>query len=205
MRQTVAGYVWYQDDNGTQRPARGVLVSTDRAVCVTDANGRFRLPVAADDVFVKVTTPRGFRAAGPWYYPLDAAAGDGAVAFRLVPDPARDQEAFSFIQITDLHVGFSGFGGQEPLELDLKAIFTSWNPRPAFVAVTGDLSDHGSVAELAACRKALAQIPAPAFALPGNHDYFETGSAEAYRQVFGPTSYSFDCSEPSICCGAACR
>ena len=28
--------------------------------------------------------------------------------------------SFTFIQITDLHVGFSGFGGDEPLEIDLR-------------------------------------------------------------------------------------
>lgn len=195
MEGSVTGCVWFQE-GGTERPAVGVLVSTDRAVCVTNERGEYKLPVTPDDCFVKVTTPRGYRAAGPWYFPMDPTAdsrgGDGSRSFRLVPDPARDQDEFSFIQITDLHVGYAGFlGSEEPLKADLQAIL-GWSPGPDFFAVTGDLSDHGQEAELLACRRVLDALPVPAFPLPGNHDYFETNSPEAYRRVFGPTSYSFD-------------
>ncbi|MFS8583105.1 MAG: hypothetical protein FWJ61_09670, partial [Limnochordales bacterium] len=49
-------------------PVPGVIVSTDQAACVTDADGRYSLPVEATDRFVKLAPPAGMRAEGPWFH-----------------------------------------------------------------------------------------------------------------------------------------
>ena len=83
LHDGVTGRVWYLRRDGTERPASGIRVSTGRR-SATLMSGRDRLPVAPDDFFVKVTTPRGFRAAGPWYHSLDPRAGGPA---RVLPGP----------------------------------------------------------------------------------------------------------------------
>ncbi|MEE1751875.1 metallophosphoesterase [Streptomyces sp. SP18CS02] len=50
--------------------------------------------------------------------------------------------------------------------------------RPDAVLVTGDIADHGTPAEYAEAAELLAELKAPAFSCPGNHD-----DRAAYRKV----------------------
>jgi len=66
--------------------------------------------------------------------------------------------------ISDLH-----FGREVPA-LAAALIETLRAIAPDFVAVSGDLTQHGRRAELAAAREFIEALPAPALVVPGNHD-----------------------------------
>lgn len=68
----------------------------------------------------------------------------------------------------------------------------AFTPRPDVVLFTGDLANDGAPEAYAALRPALARLPMPVHAIPGNHDdrdamlaidgVAEIGTAEPYRQ-----------------------
>ena len=82
--------------------ASGILVSNGREVTTTTAGGSFELPRAPEDRFVTVTTPAGFDSDGPSYQRLTASS---RYDFQLRVDAARGADTFSFVHITDIHLG----------------------------------------------------------------------------------------------------
>lgn len=78
-------------------------------------------------------------------------------------------------QITDFHVrppGVRAYGGIDTNAMLRSAVaaIAALDPAPDCVIATGDLSDCGLPAEYAEIADALAQLPMPAFVIPGNHD-----------------------------------
>lgn len=193
-QHTIAGRVMYApSDHGAPSPAKGVVVASDRNVCVTNERGEYELPVTPEDRFVRVSAPRGYAPTGDWYHVLTPEGLRGRADFTLASDAARDADAFTFIQITDIHMRSNGRVTPDALRRDLDTIMDRWADRVAFIAATGDLSDRAQRDELQACWDVFRDQPVPVFALPGNHDYWDHASpGEAYKSVFGPTSYSFD-------------
>jgi len=105
---------------------------------------------------------------------------------------------FSFVQITDLHLGFREVASPEPLVEDLRQIERETGERAAFIVATGDLTDHGAEAE---CRMYLEAIRATRLKIHpvvGNHDYIHLVGQEAkqdagsYQRLISPLNYSFD-------------
>jgi hypothetical protein len=69
---------------------------------------------------------------------------------------------------------------------------------PAFVLDSGDMI-YGYSTEVAEVhdqwqiyRDTVARLRAPMFHVPGNHDIWDNTSARIYRELWGPTHYSFD-------------
>jgi len=92
-------------------------------------------------------------------------------------------------QITDLHLGFAPGDPDEPnrrrLDETLGAL-VAMTPRPDLLLMTGDLVEHGDDrVAYARLRQALADLPFPAYPLPGNHD-----GRPAFRKVFPETPAS---------------
>ncbi len=185
-------------DSGEPGVAR-VAVSDGRKVVLTDAEGRYRLETAGTPELVWVCVPRDQRPSGAFWRIAESAA---PADFGLVAQPQPDD--FVFIQITDTHVGrgdlvkkFAEQVGRYPVPC-------------AFVVNTGDLvggvdvvAPDKALPQYDRYREAAAAFPVPLFNLPGNHEHVAINVADAdkadprygkglYRQVFGPTYYSWD-------------
>ena len=120
------------------------------------------------------------------------AAGDGGAP------PAT--AGFTFVQLSDLHIGFQGPKVNPEAEHTLERVVAAVNAlpvAPAFVVVTGDLTHQVDDAaerllRLQRVRDGLAGLKVPLLkVLPGEHDAALDQGA-AFKQVFGPTHYSFN-------------
>ncbi|PTX95605.1 metallophosphoesterase [Opitutus sp. ER46] len=103
----------------------------------------------------------------------------------VTPGRAAD---FSFAWLTDTHVG--GRTGAE----DLAAAVRDINAMPdlAFVIVSGDVTDLGTLAELTRAREILGGLRVPLHIIPGNHDckWSESGATD-FPRVFGADRFAF--------------
>ncbi len=176
----------------------GVLVSDGRRVVATDAEGRYRLDSDEARALLWITVPRDHRPATSFWRWAD---GHQPENFGLVRHPQADD--FCFIQITDTHIGRAE-------ALGLFARQTSRLPIPIpFVVNTGDLGGDAFNRSKERPKifdrylEAIAAFNQPLFNVPGNHDHVAVLDKEAdkddplwgkglYRQVFGPTYYSWD-------------
>lgn len=100
-------------------------------------------------------------------------------------------EEFSFAVIADVH--FGAFPASQMWLDRTIAEMNAMQPRPAFVLSCGDLTEIGSEAEMLGYRESLQQSTVPFYNALGNHDakWSDQGKAR-FRQLFGPTYYSFD-------------
>jgi hypothetical protein len=177
-----------------------VLISDGLRVAATDSTGNYRLENTNTAALVWVSVPSGHAVSGAFWRVAD---GKGREDFGLVPfaQPAD----FTFIQITDAHVGRDDLVKQFAEHINQL-------PTPfAFVVNTGDLVSGVDVvapdkaqAQYDRYLGATANFKQPLFNLPGNHEHvaFNNGSAAdkthplygkgLYRRVFGPTYYSWD-------------
>jgi 3',5'-cyclic AMP phosphodiesterase CpdA len=90
-------------------------------------------------------------------------------------------------QLSDFHarpVGRPAYGYVDTNAAIRRAVdaVLAMEPRPDCVLVTGDLTDCGLPEEYEIVRDALAVLPMPVYAVPGNHDRRET-----FAQVLGPS------------------
>lgn len=76
------------------------------------------------------------------------------------------QKPFSFVQITDLHIG--GSTGAEDLRRTVKEL--NENDSIQFVVATGDITEFGSAQELTLAKQILDSLQKPWYIVPGNHD-----------------------------------
>ena len=106
---------------------------------------------------------------------------------------------FSFVQLSDTHVGFSGPPdplGTKAFERAVDAI-NALDHQPDFVAFTGDLThDTEDAAEHAVRMRKFREIASrlrvkTLFHVPGEHDAALDGGV-LFRENFGETHYSFD-------------
>lgn len=188
--RTIQGLV-FDDSDGHGQPAAGqrglphVVVSDGLSLAQTDDQGRYRLdiPAAQTNGFIFVVTPAGYKAGADGYYRLlteDSAGRD--LDFGLIPAPERGRADFSFIQITDSHMGSDVLTSAD-LNRDLKDCAAL---KPTFIMATGDMTDNYQHKQFEAFQKSCATIPIPVFPCVGNHD------VPFYKKYFGPTYYAFD-------------
>ncbi len=89
-------------------------------------------------------------------------------------------------QISDLHLSSPGTRtlGVAPMAENLAACINAINrfePAPALVLVTGDVTHTGTMAETRRAADLLGELKIPFYVVPGNHD-----ERDCIRQVFGP-------------------
>ena len=188
--------------NGTADAAEpgiaGVAVSDGLQVVVSDAQGRFRLDTADPDACIWISVPRDHAPSGTFWRRVESGK---PLDFGLTAKP--QDEAFTFVQLTDTHVG----------RADLVIAFAKQLarlPHPfAFAINTGDLVGGVDVVPPEKAQEqydryltAAAAFELPLFHLPGNHEHvaFNTPNPDKshpfygkglYRRVFGPTYYSW--------------
>src|SRR6202521_427282 len=93
-------------------------------------------------------------------------------------------------QISDLHVKRPGARAYEMVDTAAAlerciAHLNAFRPRPAFVAITGDLVDRGLEEEYIHARRLLKALELPFAAIPGNHD-----ERRHFRQTFSDQSFT---------------
>jgi hypothetical protein len=108
-------------------------------------------------------------------------------------DVAQD---FFFLQVSDVHYGWAGHKAAElPLVASIN-VMHSMEIRPDFIVFTGDLAERADDDvtrrwRLKMVKEMTGVLPPSLYFLPGEHDTAGDGGA-AYRDLFGPTHYSFD-------------
>ena len=189
------------------RPVAGALVSDGRVVMATDQKGRFSLTTSPGRV-VALCAPPGLRPAGNWWWPADQAARTPPrMRLEAMPPDSSGQVAL----LADPHLYSPECpprgrrAGPQPLDLPMrvwKRLAGELRQRPpALTLVAGDLtadSDHHSpfdaACQLKLARRALELLPAPARALPGNHDVRPSGNGQDlswWRRHLGPARQVF--------------
>ncbi|MBB3859486.1 3',5'-cyclic AMP phosphodiesterase CpdA [Novosphingobium hassiacum] len=124
---------------------------------------------------------------------------DAALAAQR-PDPAAGRVTpFSFLQISDSHVGFD-----KPANPNARGTFQEavakiklLPQKPAFILHTGDITHLSKDAEFADADAIVSEAGIPAFHVPGEHDMLDEGGGKAFLSRYGKTTlgtgwYSFD-------------
>lgn len=107
--------------------------------------------------------------------------------------PAADQPGtsnFNFIMINDIHYldGRCGFFLQRVLR-----VVKNLKGKIDFCAILGDLSEEGSVLQLAPVRDYFKQLNLPIHVMLGNHDYLTHTNRKPYETLFpGKINYQFE-------------
>ncbi|MEE2754202.1 MAG: metallophosphoesterase N-terminal domain-containing protein [Candidatus Latescibacterota bacterium] len=175
----------------SKRGVPNVCVSNGREVVRTDSDGEFKLPQRPVDGFVFVTVPSGYISDDQFYRRID----DGETyAFDLREDEASARSAFSFVQITDIHMSVSGErSSAEGLRDDLNAVCADVSGEADFIVATGDLTNKGTKEEFDAFLNGIADCFLPIRSCIGNHDDNDPiAHGDNYAKALGPAYYSFD-------------
>ncbi len=102
-------------------------------------------------------------------------------------------ETFTFVHVTDTHIT----GSVNPVR-NLKAIaaeLNAMNPKPAFVLVTGDLTEAGLPAQWARYQEIMKDFTMPVYNVAGNHEmkWSHLGTFGLQKYLNQQQRYSFDC------------
>ncbi len=99
--------------------------------------------------------------------------------------PSSTMAPFSFVQISDTHIGFHKPANEHVTDTLQKAIsaINALPVQPAFVVHTGDISHLSKPAEFDQAKQLLSQLKAPLFTLPGEHDTIGD-RGKAYDEAF---------------------
>jgi hypothetical protein len=210
------GFV-FQDRDGTgkwrrgDRGIAGVAVSNGRDICITDKNGRWRLPIEGEQTTFFVIKPRN------WMTPL--SKNNLPRAFYIHQPEGSPALRFSGVRPTGPLPESIDFPLTQRDEPDQFKALVCGDPQPrnsteiSYLARTvvpqlagtdalfgvslgdimfNDLSLYDSLNE------AMGLAGVPWHNVVGNHDLNQDAvdnrhSTETFRSVFGPTYYSFDC------------
>src|SRR5258707_896690 len=125
--------------------------------------------------------------------PGSIGLGDGASA---APPPAG---AFTFLQISDSHVGFDKPANPNALGTLQEAIakINAMPVQPSFIIHTGDISHLSKDKEFDDADQAIKMTNNKIFFVPGEHDMLDDENGKAYLQRYGKETkgagwYSFD-------------
>jgi Icc protein len=116
----------------------------------------------------------------------------------LVSKPATAAtSAFSFVQISDSHIGFARPENPDVLGTFAKTIaaINALPQQPAFVVHTGDVTHLSKPAQFDAAKQVLSSLKAPLIVLPGEHDVIGSprGFFDAFARADAPKGwFSFD-------------
>jgi 3',5'-cyclic AMP phosphodiesterase CpdA len=111
----------------------------------------------------------------------------------------RRTAPFSFVQVSDSHVGFA-----KPANPDARATFreaiakiAAMPQRPDFIVHTGDVSQLSKDQEFDDADQIIKEAGLPVFHIPGEHDVLDDGGGKAFLARYGKGTkgqgwYSFD-------------
>ncbi len=112
-------------------------------------------------------------------------------------DAARES-SFSFVQISDSHIGFNAEPNRQVLQTFSGAVakITKSETKPDLVLHTGDITHNGREEEFESADQVLKQLHSERYFVPGERDVLPD-NGKSYRNRFGKNSkgdgwYSFD-------------
>jgi 3',5'-cyclic-AMP phosphodiesterase len=114
---------------------------------------------------------------------------------------AQAARGFSFLQISDSHIGFKQPANPNPLATLDEAIakIGALPQRPAFMIHTGDISHLSKPEEFDNADHAIGNAKLDTFYVPGEHDIIDEDRGKAYMERYGKRTaargtgwYSFD-------------
>jgi 3',5'-cyclic AMP phosphodiesterase CpdA len=112
---------------------------------------------------------------------------------------AAPPSGFTFLQISDSHVGFDKPANPNALGTLQEAVgrIGALPQRPDFLIHTGDISHLSKPKEFDDADQVIGAIGLPVHYVPGEHDLLDDGTGQAYRDRYGRGSqgagwYSFD-------------
>jgi len=123
----------------------------------------------------------------------------GVPASRLIGSASAEESGFSFVQISDSHVGFSKPANPDA-RLTLDAAIdkiVAMPAKPAFMIHTGDISHTAQPAQFDDALQMIGRARLDVHYAPGEHDILDPATRTAYLERFGkgPTGggwYAFD-------------
>jgi hypothetical protein len=109
------------------------------------------------------------------------------------------EAGFSFVQISDSHVGFDKAANSDALGTLREAIgkIAALPERPAFIIHTGDISHLSKPGQFDDADQAIGEARLAVHFVPGEHDVIDEGQGRAYLDRYGRNAkgagwYSFD-------------
>ena len=130
---------------------------------------------------------------------LWALNGGVASSTMLGAGPAAKPASFTFLQISDSHVGFA-----KPANPDARATLreavakiVAMPVKPDFIVHTGDITQLSRDSEFDDADQILRETGLPTFYVPGEHDMLDEGTGKAFLARYGKDSrgagwFSFD-------------
>src|SRR5437667_5516315 len=144
---------------------------------------------------------RGFRQCMAWAGTgLVWTAAGGILSSRALGQASAEESAlgFSFVQISDTHIGFKGEANKDALGTFEQAIarIKALDPAPSFIVHTGDITHAQKAGAFDTVAEALKGTKAErVFYIPGENDVFADGGKEYLGRFGGPAGtgwQSFD-------------
>lgn len=210
-RAVVSGVV-FEDKNGNgqqegnEKGLEGVSVSDGMEITKTDEKGNYTLKVDTErriNDLVFITIPTGYGVPTDQYMTPQFYKQLGQLQvnenrqqnFGLLPKPESKNPNFNFVNYADVHVQAGTANNLERFSGQL-AQTNELTGNPAFVAVSGDLTNGATDQEFQDYRAATAKSKLPVFPAVGNHDLTAGATykdrIDRYRQLLGPEWYSYD-------------
>jgi 3',5'-cyclic AMP phosphodiesterase CpdA len=95
--------------------------------------------------------------------------------------------AFSFVQVSDSHIGYTGAANDDVRATLQKAVagINAMPNQPAFVIHTGDVTHLSKAQEFDDARAILSTLRAPLITIPGEHDVIGAEGPKRFAAAFG--------------------
>ncbi len=206
---TISGSVFI-DSNGNgikdrnEAGIKGVAVSDQVDVVVTDAEGNYQIKDSRGFGVVFVSLPQGYKPVQSYYRIIDPSQLSLQADFALAKIPAPAQ--FKFVHASDTHISDKSLDRFNKFRAAVDSI------KPDFVIITGDLvRDALRVGEKEATslyemfKTESSRIKIPVWNVPGNHEIFGIErhlslvsqqhplyGRKMFRHYLGPDYYSFN-------------
>ena len=123
----------------------------------------------------------------------------GVPASRLIGTADAQTTGFSFVQISDSHIGFAKPANPDPRGTLGEAIerIAALPDRPAFMLHTGDITHLAKPNEFDDAQKIIGGAKLDVHYVPGEHDMIDEGAGKAYMARYGKNAqgkgwYAFD-------------
>jgi 3',5'-cyclic AMP phosphodiesterase CpdA len=211
---TISGVVYHDANRNLEldpgeRGVKGVLVSNQHEVVVTDKKGRYTLPVS-DETVIFITMPSKYSVPLdannlPQFYYIHQPGGSPALEYPGVPDTGPLPQSVDFPLFprkTTSPVRAVVLGDTQPytdedldyLRDDIAAELAGTGAD--FAMILGDVVGD-SLPLYNRYKSIMAQIGIPVYNVPGNHDQNYDApddhyALETFKRHFGPSYYSFD-------------
>jgi 3',5'-cyclic-AMP phosphodiesterase len=142
----------------------------------------------------------GWIGAGALYTISAGVAASISLDAALAAPVAKSKvEPFTFLQISDSHIGFKKAVNPDPLGTLRETItkIRSMAVKPAFVLHTGDITQSATPEQFALAKLALSELGVPVHYVPGEHDLADGENVQPYLDRYGAGTkgegwYSFD-------------